>query len=993
MNKKNIMPFPLVVMAVACQTLFAQQANERMATDSKDRNDSIPTREEIVRDSVLAAEAGKRRDSLIMLHSDIIDQQVIPADTSVRTGVLKNGLTYYVRRCTEPKGKANFNLLVKGGSFIEKENERGLAHFVEHMQFKGTKHFPGREVIGFMQRNGIPFGHDSNAFTGYTTVRYFLNSIPTGDVLQIDSCLLLLRDWACDATIDDNDVESERNVIVEEWRSRNTVSITQQFTSDLLNNSLYTERSPIGDLEIVRNCPPKLVRNFYKYWYQPQNQAVVVTGDFDADEMVGKIKKMFGTMKRGKHIVPEPPAIPDFVAPQVHVYQEPRLPFHVCSVIIRVPKEENVIRNKVGDLRSEHILDKSRVLMNDQLEALKSNDILMSRAYNLNLADIKNTKFIVYEMSSSPDKWSSTLETLLKKIEIIRRKGFTDFKRNPDDRLSPSYNEDFSAILFPDTVYSKYSKFVSKISIDWTDRLVNSFFNGNAINDYSSEEATKGHIANTTTKEQLDKMFRDMTDGHNMLVTTMFPKDATLPTEEDVMVIFHRVRNMKDEELTDVAVEGGKKLETLHINDLDINPTPGTVVKTTVRNDSISELLLSNGVKILLWKKKTDNNSINMMFDRPMGYSALRDEEIGYHSMLSCRRHFEYIGSSWWGLNQPFDDIMDVLLPFHATNSVEQWKNIEQQLKMIHASLTTVEVDSVEAADQIKGIKTTIMAAQNPIMQAQLRLQNLPAASVKRLMSPSLEEAGAYSVERFREVVKDYYSNFNGSVFVVQGEVDADTLRPLLLKYIGSLPSKPEPVKRRTWEADHYKTTNTTVVEKIENATPFCTTYLFYTWEKGFQYTQQTHAHNQVLMSVLGKILLNTLRIQHSDVYTPHCIVQDDLLPVQRMKCTIVYTCDPKQRERIAKDVTQLVLDMAEGNLITQDLIDSYITEREKLKDNYKDNDYSLRSDLLASELNGIVIKKGDTSHIKQVTPASLKAHLKQLLKKGNLHIGYLTTE
>ena len=303
------------------------------------------------------------------------------------------------------------------------------------------------------------------------------------------------------------------------------------------------------------------------------------------------------------------------------------------------------------------------------------------------------------------------------------------------------------------------------------------------------------------------------------------------------------------------------------------------------------------------------------------------------------------------------------------------------------------EVDSVEAAEQINNIQATIKAVQSPIMQAQLRVQNLPAASVKRLIPPSLEEADTYTVERFREVVKDYYSNFNGSVFVVQGEVDADTLQPLLLKYIGSLPSKPEPVKRRIWEADHYKITNTTVVEKMENATPFCATFLFYTWEKGFQYTQQTHAHNQVLMSVLGKILLNTLRIQHSDVYTPQCIVQDDLLPIQRMKCTIAYTCDPKQRERIAKDVTQLVQEMAEGQLITQDLIDSYITEREKLKDNYKDNDYSLRSDLIARELNGIVIKEGDTSYIKQVTPSSLKAHLRQLLKKGNLHIGYLTTE
>ena len=991
MNKKAISTILLILVAATWQTLFAQPVREEQDSCLVHKNDTILTSEDLARDSILAAEAEKRRDSLIMLHSQIIDRQVIPVDTSVRTGVLKNGLTYYVRRCEDPEKKANFSLLVKGGAFIENEDERGLAHFVEHMLFKGTKHFPGQEVIGFMQRNGIPFGHDSNAFTGYTTVRYLLNSIPSDDELQMDSCLLLLRDWAGEATMNDKDVESERNVIAEEWRSRNIVSFAQQFINDLLNNSFYTKRLPIGDLEIVKNCPPKLIRNFYKKWYQPQNQAVVVTGDFDADELVEKIRKMFGTMKRGKHVVPEQPDVPENEAPLAHVYQDPRLPIFASSIILRLPKEENVSKNRVGDLRSELLIDKIRVLMEEQLKTLKNNDVLATTAYNLNPADIKDAKFIVFETSSSPEKWTSTLETLLKKVESIRRNGFTDFKSNPHDQMSPSYNEDFSAILFPDTICSQ---FVSKRSNDWTERLTNSFFSGNAINDFSSEKASNGHIANTITKEQLDETFREITSGRNMLVTTMFSKDTALPTEDEVMEIIHRVRNMKDDELADVALGKGKKLESLNVKDLDINPTPGTVVKTTVLNDSISELLLSNGVKVVLWKKKTEHNSINMMFDRPMGYSALRDDEIHFHDMLSsCRRHFEYVGGSSWVLAKPFDDVLDVPLGLRVQDSVERWNNIEQQLRMIYASLTTTEVDSVEAAEQISNIQAATVVANNPIVQAQLRVHNLPVASAKRLMPPTKEEVGAYTVERFKELLKDYYSNFNGSVLVVQGEVDADTLKPLLLKYIGSLPSKPEPVKRRIWDADHFKTTNTTVVEKIENAAPYCATFLIYTWEKGYQYTQETHAHNQVLMSVLGNLLLSTLRIQHSDVYTPKCIVQDDLLPLQRMKCTIAYTCDPKQRERIANDVFKIVQDMAEGNLITQNLIDSYITEREKLKSNYKGNDFSLRSDYIARELNGLVVKEGDVSYIKQVTPSSLKAHLKQLLKKGNLHVGYLTTE
>ena len=982
----------IAILATFFSIVLFAQAKEQANHQVEQQKDSTFTTINVEKDSALVSDEKKRiQDSLLIAHMAIVDQQTIPADTSVRTGVLKNGLTYYVRRCTEPENKANFCLLVKGGSTIEKEKERGIAHFVEHMLFKGTKHFPGQDVIGFMRRNGIPFGHDSNAFTGYETVRYVLNTIPTGDELQMDSCLLLLRDWAGDATIDDKDVESERNVIVEEWRSRNTISFSQQFLFDLFNNSFHSKRLPIGDIEIIKNCKPQLVRNFYKRWYQPQNQAVVVTGHFDADKMVEKIEKIFGTMKRGKNTVPMKSVIPDHDTLQVHIYQDPQLPIHACSIIIRQPKDKSDLKNQVGDFREELVLDKLKELMGNQLKTLKDNETLSSNTYMLAPSDVKDARFIVFETNSSPDNWKTALEKLTRLMEGLRRKGFTDYEHNPQNVVGPTYNEDYSAILFPDTVFSQY---VSKRSNEWTDRLVNSFFNGNAINDYSSEQATKNHIRNTITREQVDGLYRELTSGRNMMVSLMFPKDASLPTEDEVKEIISRAKDIKDEELADIGHGKEKKLEILHVKDLDINPVPGTLVKTTVLNDSISEFLLSNGVKVVLMRKKTAKNSINMMFDRPMGYSALRDDEVNYQDMLSsCRRHFEYVGGYALIQTNAYDDIIDVPLSFRTPDNAEHWNNIEQQLKMIHATLTTTEVDSVEAAEKIQNIQSAAITINNSIIVSQLSILNLPAASSKRLMPPTVEEAKTYTLDRFRELIKEYYSNFNGSLLVVQGEVDTDSIMPLLLKYIGSLPSKPEPVKRTAWSADHFKTTNTTVVEKTENATPICSTFLFYTWEKDFQYTQESHAHNQVLQSVLRNILLNTLRVQHSDVYTPRCTVQDDILPFHRMKCLIAYTCDPAQRERIARDVTQLVHDMAEGDLITQDLIDSYIKEREKLKDNFKSNDYTVRRDYINRELNGIVVNEGDTSYIKQITPSSLKNHMRQLLKKGNLHIGYLTTE
>ena len=197
-------------------------------------------------------------------------------------------------------------------------------------------------------------------------------------------------------------------------------------------------------------------------------------------------------------------------------------------------------------------------------------------------------------------------------------------------------------------------------------------------------------------------------------------------------------------------------------------------------------------------------------------------------------------------------------------------------------------------------------------------------------------------------------------------------------------------MKRPLWASLHFRDTDTTVVEKVTNATPYCAASLFYTWEKGYHFTQESHAHNQVLQSVLQSIVLNTLRIQQSDVYSPTCVVTDKQLPFDRMMCCISFTCDPTQRERIVQNVNKLLHDMANANLITQELIDSYVKEREKKA---KDTNWGSRYYNLTRELGDIVIDDSDTSYIKRVTPASLKAHLNRLLKKGHLQIGYLTTE
>ena len=903
-----------------------------------------------------------------------IDKQVIPEDTAVRKGVLANGLTYYICRNDKPSKQAFFYLLVKAGSIVEQDHERGIAHFVEHMLFKGTKHFPG-SVIDFFRRNGLQFGHDTNAFTGFTTVRYQLNAIPIDNTLLMDSCLLLLRDWAGDAIIDAKDVESEHNVVVEEWRVRNTISFAQQLLMD-----------------IVKNCSQQLVRDFYDRWYQPQNQAVVVVGDFDPDQMVEKVKKMFGDRKRGTSVSPVPPAIPDNEAPNTLLYADKQQPFGSIGLMMRLTEDSTTPKNTVGGMKTTILRDEIKNQMNNKLRSLKTKfpELLDGSVTTTDVADLGD-KLWMFNLSAPQDKWLSTLELMVKQVELLRRKGFGNKIVFPFAPMSPEYNADSTAIILADTSFVKTDRNIQ--STEFVNRCSADFFRNEAILSDMAKGLAERHIKNAVTAEELQEEFRRMTSGRNMLISVLMTDSTALPKKEEVEAVWQRVKQMTDEQLANVEVVEAKNLERINVDSLDIPTVPGSIVSQRVLNDSISEVYLSNGVKVVFLKQKTDADMINFMIQRPQGYSVLNDNDIHYHDMLgNCVRKYK----CWNGASnvqvEPFEDRFDHGARWIKGDSLNAFR-VECTLKMFYKSLTPTEVDSVEFAHQKQKLMMSAAAQSSPIAQSALKVGLMTAAETKRLMPPSAEVVSSMNIDHLRELVKDYYSNYNGSVMVVQGNVDADSIMPYILKYVGDLPSKPERVKRLTWPADHYKTENTVMVEKIENPAPIAQTMMFYTWEKGFQYTQQSHAHNEVLLSVLRDLLIQTLRVQHSDVYTPQVQMEDALLPVPHMRITIAFACNPTQRERIAKDVEQLVKQMAEGNLITQDLIDGYLKIREKQSAAYKDNEYTRRRDYLTQELNGIVVKEGDMTYVRQVTPASLRAHVKQLLEHGNLHVGYLTTE
>ena len=224
------------------------------------------------------------------------DNPVIPVDSALSYGQLSNGLTYYIRHNETPKNRADFYFVQRVGSIVESDSQRGLAHFLEHMAFNGTINFPGNEMIRFLERNGVKFGENLNAYTGFDETVYYVSDLPTADEAVVDSALLILSDWAFGITTSEEEIAKERGVVKEEWRTRGNARfrIWEKLFPEIFNGSKYADRMPIGTMEVVENFPPDTLRKFYRDWYRPDLQAVIVVGDLPKDKVQDRLEGLFG---------------------------------------------------------------------------------------------------------------------------------------------------------------------------------------------------------------------------------------------------------------------------------------------------------------------------------------------------------------------------------------------------------------------------------------------------------------------------------------------------------------------------------------------------------------------------------------------------------------------------------------------------------------------------------------------------------------------------
>ena len=518
----------------------------------------------------------------------------IPTDSSVRIGTLPNGLTFYLLHNGYPEHRVNFYIVQRVGSIQEDEDQRGLAHFLEHMCFNGTAHFPSNSVINYLESLGVKFGENLNAYTSIDRTVYNINNVPAVRTSSLDSCLLVLRDWSCALTLDPKEIDKERGVIHEEWRLRTSASsrLLERNLEALYPSSKYGRRMPIGKMEIVDNFKPEALKAYYEKWYRPDNQAIIVVGDIDVDRTEQKIKELFAPIparKDAPKVTNE--AVPDNEKPIVVIDKDKEQQTSVVQVMYKHDPVTRAMRQSEDYYRYLLIKDMTMTMLRNRLaeQAQEADCPYTQSAVGYGTYLFSKTKY-TFQITVIPKEGKTTEAVKAAMSEIMRtvKHGFTptEFARAKAD----SHN-----IL--DQRYAARNK---RNNAFLGNQYAEHFLNGEPIPSPEVQYRIRTRLLDSLQVQDADAFMRKMIpENERNLVIISFNLDKeglTLPDSADLLSAIRQARNEPVSPYID-KVRNEPLLKSL--------PPKGKITGIKENKRLGFKLLkLSNGTRVIL--KKTD---------------------------------------------------------------------------------------------------------------------------------------------------------------------------------------------------------------------------------------------------------------------------------------------------------------------------------------------------------------------------------------------------
>uniref|UniRef100_UPI004024E1E3 M16 family metallopeptidase n=1 Tax=Prevotella sp. TaxID=59823 RepID=UPI004024E1E3 len=866
---------------------------------------------------------------LLLLAPASLFAQTVEQDASIRQGKLKNGLTYYIRHNAKEAGLADFYIAQRVGSILEEPRQRGLAHFLEHMAFNGTKHFPGKGkqlgIVPWCETIGVKFGTNLNAYTSVDQTVYHIGSAPIKREGIIDSCLLVLNDWSQFINLEPKEIDKERGVIHEEWRNRRTGMAMQRMMENVMpkiyKGSKYEDCLPIGNMDIVDNFPYQDLRDYYQKWYRPDLQAIVVVGDFDVDMMERKIQKLFGKIKAHKN-----PAeriyypVNDNDKMIVAIEKDKEQPIILGHLYMKSEATPDSEKNSVKYQREDYINGLITYMLNGRLSEKKqvANPPFMS-------ATVKNGAFFVsrtkdafsLSISCKQDNVLGGVSVAVGEVERARQHGFTQSEL---ERAKKLYLNAAERQLKMEKDY-KNSHYVSQ--------CVNNFLEGEPIltPTYNLQlvKLFDGEVRLDEVNSQVGEI---ITDKNQVFIMYGPDKDGfVVPSESEIESTVLAAQQKRYDAYQEEQVPA-----TL----MAALPAPGKIVSEKPYGKfGMTEIVLSNGMKVYVKSTDYQADQITMSMRGEGGTSVYGDEDIPNFAFLSGSITEAGVGDfTATRLRKALAGKSLKLAPsitseeqrITGTSSV---KDLETMLQLAHLYFTAPRKDSMAFEGMmnrnlslLKNRNASSKVVYNDSLSATLYDHNVRMAPV------TVEIAKKADYNRIFEIYRERFSDASNFKTVFIGKVDMAQLRPLLCQYLATLPSTHKAEKSNKANVPQIVKKNEVVKFVHKQETPLANVSVFYTANVPFS------PKNDLVLDMLTRVLqiayTDSVREEKGGTYGVAVSFNLEKEDNPNALLRISYKSDPKRYEELNPVIYKQLLNIADHGPVasSMDKVKKYLKKQ-----------------------------------------------------------------
>lgn len=904
------------------------------------------------------------------------DFQQLPNDPAVRVGKLDNGMTYYIRHNDKPAQRAEFYLATNVGAIQETPDQDGLAHFLEHMCFNGTKNFPGKTLLEYLQSIGASFGGNINAATGVEETTYMLNNIPVTREGIIDTCLLVMHDYSHFVTCDPVEIDKERGVIIEERRARRNAAwrLHEQSLPYYYGDSKYAGCTLIGSQENLETFKPESLTNFYHTWYRPDLQALIVVGDINVDSIEAKIKSTFADIPAA--VDPKPKdviKIPENEKPLIGVLTDPECSGSSIEVLWRSEADDEAYNSTdVGFLTS---ITKTMIamIMAERFDAITSKPGAPFLGADLGAGDLCETcQATMGDVSFKDGDWEPAFRSFLTEVERMRRYGFSsaELQRAKDNILS----------AFEKAVEAADSR----KNADFVRPLINNFFD----NDAYMTPQVRYEVAKALLGQVPDMIFalaaNALVDGKSISIVYKAPAKEGLvhPTPEQLQTAYDEVSASE----IDAPVE--EEVASEFVNPASLKGSK--VKKTSTGLYGSTVWTLKNGVKVVVLPTEYKKDQILFTWYKNGGETLISDEDLVSFEENVYGLFQRNSGISKFSSNEASKMLAGKHLSVssyisnirHGISGSTSPKDLETALQIAYLTYCDPRFDESEyevGIEQIKAVLPNVMNQPSFKLQQEIN-KAVYGPDCKRnveLNEETLEKANLATIER---VYRSLFKDAAGLTAVFVGNIDLDSFKPLCEKYLGSIPKGK---KATTWKDNSPEVVKGEVIDHFSTdmQTPKNTVIQFYSAD--MPYSVKTSVMLKAANYILDMIYVDTLREDEGGTYGASSDMSITAAPQQQARIQVAFETNPTQCEKLISLAKEGLRKLAYEGPTEEQMTRTLENFRKGIPEKRINNSYWL-GNLLTNEYRGIDYDAEYEAAVNEISAESIMEVLQKVLESGN---------